>query len=453
MGKIILEKIINGSLKIAKEEILLENNFVKRQLNNGIKIFAQPTKKYTTTTVKVFIHQDLEDDIVTKTSLLPFVLKRGCMRFPSEQKMRVYLEELYGTGFGVDIIKKGERHILVFEMDIVNEKFLPDKNNILKDGLSLLRDIILDPFIENGGFSKDYMNQEKDILKREIMSLFNNKMQYAVERCFQEMCRDERYSLYKYGKIEKLGEIDEKNLYEYYLDLVNSNPIDIYIMGDIDLDKDLSIIEEIFDFPRGKVKSIKPTFVNKEVTEERVFFERQKVEQGKLSLGLRTYTTYSDSDYYPFLMANGILGGGPHSKLFQNVREKASLAYYVFSRIEKTKGLMLITSGIEVDNYEKALNIIKKQIDDLKSGDITDYEIDSTRKMLINAFKEASDNPSLVISLYLDGYINNREESIEDMIRQIQTVNKEEIIKVSQKLKLDTIYFLTNKEVGKAGKQ
>ena len=260
MGKIILEKIINGSLKIAKEEILLENNFVKRQLNNGIKIFAQPTKKYTTTTVKVFIHQDLEDDIVTKTSLLPFVLKRGCMRFPSEQKMRVYLEELYGTGFGVDIIKKGERHILVFEMDIVNEKFLPDKNNILKDGLSLLRDIILDPFIENGGFSKDYMNQEKDILKREIMSLFNNKMQYAVERCFQEMCRDERYSLYKYGKIEKLGEIDEKNLYEYYLDLVNSNPIDIYIMGDIDLDKDLSIIEEIFDFSRGKVKSIKPTF-------------------------------------------------------------------------------------------------------------------------------------------------------------------------------------------------
>ena len=114
---------------------------------------------------------------------------------------------------------------------------------------------------------------------------------------------------------------------------------------------------------------------------------------------------------------------------------------------------MLITSGIEVDNYEKALNIIKKQIDDLKSGNITDYEIDSTRKMLINAFKEASDNPSLVISLYLDGYINNREESIEDMIRQIQTVNKEEIIKVSQKLKLDTIYFLTNKEVGKAGKQ
>jgi predicted Zn-dependent peptidase len=431
----------------------VENNFVKRQLNNGINLFAQSTKKYTTTIVKVFIHQDLEDDILTKTSLLPFVLKRGCMRFPSEQKIRVYLEELYGTGFGVDVIKKGERHILVFEMDIVNEKFLPGKNNILKDGLLLLRDTVLDPFIKNGGFFKDYLDQERDILKREIMSLFNNKMQYAVERCFQEMCRDERYSLYRYGKIESLKDINEKNLYEYYLNLVKFNPIDIYIMGNIELDKDLSTIEEIFDFPRGKVKTIKPTFVNKEVINERVFFESQKIEQGKLSLGLRTYTTYGDQDYYPFLMANGILGGGPHSKLFQNVREKASLAYYIFSRIEKTKGLMLITSGIEVKNYDKALNIIKKQIDDLKDGNISDYEIEATRKMLINAFKEASDNPSLVISLYLDGIINNREENIEDMIRQIQTVNKEEIVKVSQKLKLDTIYFLTNKEIGKAGKQ
>ena len=106
----------------------------------------------------------------------------------------------------------------------------------------------------------------------------------------------------------------------------------------------------------------------------------------------------------------------------------------MFSRIEKNKRTHAYYLGYRVDNYEKALNIIKKQIDDLKSGNITDYEIDSTRKMLINAFKEASDNPSLVISLYLDGYINNQEESIEDMIRQIQTVNKEEIIKCHRNL-------------------
>jgi len=143
-------------------------------------------------------------------------------------------------------------------------------------------------------------------------------------------------------------------------------------------------------------------------------------------------------------MANGILGGGPHSKLFQNVREKASLAYYAFSRIEKTKGLMLITSGIEIGNYDRALEIILQQIQDLKNGRITEYEIESTRKMLINSFRETSDNPSATINLYLDGIINNRNETIDDMIKQVKEVDKEEIVEVSQKIKLDTIYFLTN---------
>ena len=162
----------------------MEKGFVRKQLNNGVNLFAHTTKKYTTTVIKVFIHQNLERDIATKTSLLPLVLKRGCEKFPSEQKIRMYLEELYGTGFGVDVIKKGERHILMFEMDIVMvniwvKQYFPRWNVIL-------RDILLTLYRRRWLF-KDYLNQEKDILKRNIKGLFNNKMQYAVERCFEKM--------------------------------------------------------------------------------------------------------------------------------------------------------------------------------------------------------------------------------------------------------------------------
>lgn len=422
----------------------MERDLVKRQLKNGINVYILPTKKFKTTLIKVFIHQDLEKELVTKTSLVPFVLKRGCNRFPTAQKIRMYLEELYGADFDADVLKKGERHILVFETDLVNEKFIGGKNDILRDGLLALREIMLDPLVENGGFKEEYVVQEKDVLKREILSLFNNKMQYAIERCIQEMCKDEDYSLFRYGKIEDLDSIDEISLYKYYLEMIKTNPIDIYIMGDVDPDRDFPIIEEAFSYDRGHSKVLKQTFVNKEVLKEKTVFEKQNVEQGKLSLGLRTYTTYGDDDYYPLLMANGILGGGPHSKLFQNVREKASLAYYAFSRIEKTKGLMLITSGVEIGNYDRALEIILQQIQDLKNGHITEYEIESTRKMLINSFRETSDNPSATINLYLDGIINNRNETIDDMIKQVKEVDKEEIVEVSQKIKLDTIYFLTN---------
>jgi predicted Zn-dependent peptidase len=129
-------------------------------------------------------------------------------------------------------------------------------------------------------------------------------------------------------------------------------------------------------------------------------------------MGFRTNTRYSDEDYYALMVYNGILGGGTHSKLFQNVREKASLAYYAFSRLEKTKGLMLISSGIDFDDKNKAIDIIKQQLEDIKKwGKISDYEFDSTIKSLTNSYKEAADNPSMIISLYLDGIINGVQRS------------------------------------------
>jgi predicted Zn-dependent peptidase len=145
------------------------------------------------------------------------------------------------------------------------------------------------------------------------------------------------------------------------------------------------------------------------------------------------------------MVYNGILGGGPHSKLFQNVREKASLAYYAFSKLEKNKGLMLIGCGIEFANFDRTVKIIKEQLEDIKAGKISDYEFDSTVKSLVNSFKESSDSPSMIISLYLDGIINGVRESTDDMIKKIQDVTKEDVKKVAQKINLDTIFFLNKK--------
>ena len=162
-------------------------------------------------------------------------------------------------------------------------------------------------------------------------------------------------------------------------------------------------------------------------------------------MGFRTNTRYGDEDYYALMIYNGILGGGVHSKLFQNVREKASLAYYVFSRLEKNKGLMLISSGVDFKDKDKALEIIFKQLDDIRQGKISDYEFDSTIKSLTNSFKEVADNPSMTISLYLDGIINGVSESADDLIAKLNKVSKDDIKKVAQKINLDTIFFLNKK--------
>ncbi|MCG0274734.1 MAG: insulinase family protein [Thermosediminibacteraceae bacterium] len=423
--------------------------FSRRILDNGINLYTCSTDKFKTITICAFIHQNLEKSTATKTALLPFVLKRGSLNFPNSRLISRYLEELYGADFGADIIKKGERQIIQFFIEVVNPKYTGAENNIIDEGLRLFKDIILNPLTEGSAFKKDYVEQEKDVLRRIIEALFNDKFNYAIERCFQEMCKGEPFSIYKYGSVTDLSEIGSENLYSFYKTVISSNPMDIFVLGEVDEEQIYVKLNGLFSFER-KEKELAKTIMVKEVEQEKFVEEKQDVNQGKLSMGFRTGTRYGDEDFYALMVYNSILGGGPHSKLFQNVREKESLAYYAFSRLEKSKGLMLISCGIDFDKVEKTIDIVKKQIRDIKEGLFSDYEFESSKKSLINSLKEAADSPSMIISLYLDGIINGIEESIEEIIAKVQSVTKEDVVNVAQKIKLDTVYFLNKNSRGES---
>lgn len=422
----------------------MSNIFTHKTLQNGIDLYICPTNKFKTISIYFFLHQNLKSETATKTALLPYVLKRGTEKFTTSRSISLFLDDLYGSGMGGDILKRGETQIVSFFMDMVHPKYVEDQD-IFDKAMLVFADMILHPVKEDGGFKKDYVNQEKDVLKRNIESLYNDKFNYAIERCFQEMCKDEAYSIYKYGNIEDLDGINNKNLYEYYTDCLKSCPIDIFVMGDVNEQEITDKIEKQFYFERGKVIEVGTGFSKKEVKQERFVEERQNLNQGKLSMGFRTKTRYGDDDYYALMVYNGILGGGTHSKLFSNVREKASLAYYAFSRIEKAKGLMVVSCGIEFDDMNKTIDIIKKQLDDIRQGEITDYEYESTIKSLTNSLKEVQDSPSSIISMYLDGIINGIHEPVEDMIYKLKKVTKRDVVEVAHKIDLDTIFFLNKK--------
>lgn len=430
--------------EIFEEVGVLDQTFTQKTLKNGINIYVHSTPKFKTTTFCMFIHQNLARETATKTALIPFVLKRGSKSFPTSRKMNLFLEELYGTSMGGDILKRGEIQIMQFFMETVNHNYIDDKSILIK-GLTAFKDMILDPLVEDGGFKEDYVNQEKEILKRNIESLYNDKFNYAIERCFQEMCKDEAFSIYKYGNVEDLELIDNKILYNYYKECLSHCPIDFFVLGDVYEEEITDLIEDIFSFERKEITQVKPDFVSKFIEKPNYVEEKQDVNQGKLTMGFRTNTKYSDKDYYSLMVYNGILGGGTHSKLFQNVREKASLAYYAFSRLEKNKGLMLISCGIEFDDKDRAIDIINQQLEDIRKGNITDYEFDSTIKSLVNSYKEAADSPSMIISLYLDSIINGTQRTTEDIIENLYKVSKADVINVAEKICLDTVFFLNKK--------
>ncbi|HHT46684.1 MAG TPA: insulinase family protein [Firmicutes bacterium] len=422
-----------------------------KTLSKKINIHLLPTRKFKTVLVSVFLHQTLEKELASQTALLPAVLERGTREFPSFRDLKIRLEELYGAELRADVLKKGERHILSFSLEVINDKFAPGEN-LLQQGLSILKNLISDPFLENGVFKKEYVRQEKEQLAKEIQGLINDKVNYALESCVQEMCSGERFGVFKYGSIEDLDLISPESLYDYYRKLLRSNPIDVFVVGEIEPDKTFALVQDIFDFSRNAdAVDLPPIEVSRIPQKVRLKEEYLPVAQGKLTLGYRINTSYRDDDYVNMLFYNSVLGGFPHSKLFQNVREKASLAYYAFSRLEKHKGIQLIGSGIEAENYERALEIIKEQVEELKKGNITREEMEFTKRGLISQYSIIGDSPYSLVNFYLDGLISRREEDVDYFIGKIQDIKEDDVIEAARKVYLDTIYFLCP-ENGKGGK-
>ncbi len=419
-------------------------NFHNYSLPSGVNLYVYPTEKFKTIVISVYLQQNLKRDLATRTALVPFVLERGTGSWPTSRELVKALENLYGADVITEVFKKGERHVLQLLLEIVNPLFLPGEKDLEKKGVEVLKEVLTNPVVEGSGFKESYVTREKELLKDNIEGLINDKVSYAVERCVQEMCREENYGVYRLGRVEDLEGINQENLYKHYRELLDNAPMDIFVLGKVEPEKMHTLMKETFDFPRQNSGEIQPTLIYKEVKEPRYVEEKMDVNQGKLTLGYRTNTTVKDEDYYALLFYHGILGAFPHSKLFQNVREKASLAYYASSRLEKNKGIMLIASGIEIKNYDRALDIIKEQVKSIKEGKITDYEFENTRVGLINQLKISEDSPYYIISRHLEGIISGRLQTIPETIEKINKVTVEDVVRVAEKIQLDTIYFLRN---------
>jgi predicted Zn-dependent peptidase len=424
---------------------ILENDISLIESFNGIDVYLIKTDKFKTNTINIFFHDVLNKDRATKNALIPAVLRRGCKRLPTAQDIALYLEELYGAIFDCGVAKKGERHIMHFYMEFLADKYTYTSTSLFEKTFEVLFEIITQPNLQDGLFKVDYLEQEKENLKKLIESRINDKVQYAVDRCFEEMCRDEPFSIYEYGLISDLNKINNKELYEHYKVCIETLPMQVFITGDISDNNLKSAMDKLKSIKRGNIKKVEIKEIKKAVGKVRNITEKMDVNQGKISLAFRTNIFPDDKEYYPLVLYSSILGGGIHSKLFQNVREKESLAYYIFSRLEKFKGLLLVSSGIEIENKDKTLEVILKQIEEIKKGNISDYEYEATIKTMETGIKSLQDSQIQLVDFYLSQTVAQTKDSFDTLVEKLRKISKEDIVNVANNIQLDTIYFLTGR--------
>ena len=397
-----------------------------------MQITKLQSNKFKTNLVALFITVPLTKENCTKNALLTSVLRRGTNNLKTQEEIAKRLEELYGAGFNCGVDKLGNYHVLKFYLETLENTYTLNNENLLQEGVNLLLDIVFNPFVENNGFNKLYVDQEKLNLQRLIESRKDNKALYAKERCLENMFADESYSLYKYGSVEDLANINEINLYAYYKELLKDCKIDLYITGNnIDNIKVPEIpSKNLPQIPNVHIAPSKPNVVN----------EIQDVTQGKLIIGLDV----DDKNKTAVSMYNTILGGGANSKLFQNVREKASLAYSAGSSYIRRKNVILIQTGIEIENYDKALKIVEEQLEDMKNGKISDGEFNSAKQLIVSSIELIEESKEDMITFYFDQNLFEEHLNVTEYKEMIKKVTKDDVIKIAKKVKEDTIYFLTN---------
>ena len=418
--------------------------YKQTEIKKGIKLHTIKTEKFKTNLIAIMLTTKLNRENVTKNALVPAVLRRGTKNLTTQEEINKKLEEMYGASLDCGLDKTGDNQVLKFYIETVNDEFLPQEaENMLKTSLEKIFEFVFNPYLENGCFKKEYVEQEKENIKQIIDGKIDNKARYSLDRCIEEMYKDKPYGLYKYGYVEDMKNINEKNLYEYYQQLINECKIDIFVSGIIDEETENIIKnnENIIKLKDREPQYNEPEIIAKRTEKENDVQESMDVTQGKLIIGM-DLDIDDDNLRFDVMIYNSIFGGSANSKLFQNVREKASLAYTASSSYYRLKNNIFINCGIEIKNYEKALEIIKQQIEDMKKGDFTDEEVENAKKGIIASIKTIDDEQDTEITYFFSQELSKSKCNIEQYMQKISEVTKDKVVDVANKVSINTVYFL-----------
>ncbi len=412
-------------------------------LQEGLGCFIYPTKRFKTVTIHAAWVRELTEPDNALGAMLVEVMRRGTESWPERIQVEARLEELYGATFRADIGKLGDKQLLSFYITITHGQFLPGNPDTVRDALDFLTEVLDRPHRVDGLFPSSVVDQEKTLLKRQIAAIINDKGQYAMSRLMELVADGRRFGLRKLGTEKAVERVTPESLSRFYEAVHRDATFLFTVVGDVDENMVQQYFSEHWRKPRHSLSTIQPLYKEGEA---KTVVEPSEVRQGKLNLAYRTHLTAQSHGFPALMMYSGILGGFSHSKLFMNVREKASLAYYAYSRLDPALALMFIGAGIEFKDYQAARDIIEAQVLAVKKGEFSEDEMTFTVKAYANDILSEQDSPPQLIGRHLEEILVGGGQEGTALIESLKTVTRDEIIQAASGVELDTVFFLTEQE-------
>lgn len=414
------------------------------QLKKGINLYTVCDKKFKAFSACILLHRPLSKEEVSLNVLTAAAMRMQSENFADAQKISEELESLYGGELIARASKYGERQIIKIGIRSVSDEALGKDDNF-KRAMALLYDIALHAG-KGDGFDDAIVNVEKKNIIDSILAQKNDKRSYSVLRLQEEMCSGEPYGINPMGYVNDIEKITAEELYSHYQKVLKESRIDIIFSGNFDEEKvreaALSFAEAL---PERDGEEAREIF--KEAPEKvREITDKMDVTQGKLCMGFRAESGLSKELYPAAVVYNSIFGGSAVSKLFNNVREKLSLCYYVGSSIDRLKEIMIVRSGVEFENFKTAYDEIMLQQKMMEDGEFTDEEIENAKKQLITAYESNLDSIAAMSEYYTMQLLLGTNTDIKAMTENIRNVTRDEIIRIARGMKLDTVYYLDKED-------
>ena len=418
--------------------------FQQFNLANGVTLYIRPTEQFKTINISFKWKQPISVENASIRTVLANILQYSNAVYPTNAEFRKRVDDLYGAVLYFDTNKKGENHIFSLNTEMVNDAFLSNEK-VVDEVLTLLSTVINKPLLENGKFIESVVKREKEQVIERIQSMYDDKTRYAQQRLLENIRPNHPASISANGTVPAVKDVTNDQLVNMHKQILTEDELSVYVVGDVNVEEIKSKIESHFTFNnRNELKS----HAEKEVESNSKDFlhEIQDMKQGKLHIAYRTPITFYSDEFPIMQMTNGILGGFAHSKIFMNVREKESMAYYASSPYSSLYGLIFVMAGIDSNLQEKAVKLIDEQLKAIQEGNISELEINQTKSMLTNQLKEALDSARAQIEIY-DQYKELSEDfTVEKWIEKWADISKDQIQEMASKIEKEFVYFLSGKD-------
>ena len=412
-------------------------------LGDNVYLTYVPAVKFKTDFLSAQFITPLRRETAGLNALLPAVLERGSRRYPDMERLSAALDLLYGANVEYAVRKRGENQLWGFVATCVDGAFLPEGRSLLGELAEIMGDLICHPAMEDGLLRGDYVRSERSNLLDAIRSVINDKGAYAGRRLLEEMCAGEPYGLSRLGDETSVAAITPESLTAHYRQQIASARLELFYCGRQSLEEAQAACGRILrDLPRAGAQAPAMVLPHPPRGECRLVREAMDVTQGKLGVGFSVETEDRDAA----LVMNAMFGGTSNSKLFLHVREKLSLCYYASSSYHRSKNMITVSSGIEFQNYQKALDEILRQLDAMARGDWEEWELEGTRSCIANGHRSLADSAGRLEDFYMGQIATGQDQEPESLLEAALQVTPERIMAAARSVRPDTIYFLTGKE-------